>query len=69
MTIHNCKCANNVNGLCYGNCISSYQNMIQRGEDTDLKPFKETQCPGYIAPGQPMFSGVKQGDTVVKPFN
>ena len=70
MTIYNCKCANNVNGLCYGNVSSSYQNEIQRGHNLEsFDPVTEVNCPGYIAPGQPMYKGVAQGDTIIPPFN
>jgi hypothetical protein len=59
---HYCKCQNNLCGLCYGQCKSTYQRDIGAGK------INETDCPGYLAPGQAGYEKypiVTQGDAVI----
>lgn len=59
MHIMNCNCANNKNGMCYGNTTMSDQQAINRNKEA------VEDCPGYIVPGNPPFQGVRQGPVAI----
>jgi hypothetical protein len=45
-----------------------YAEVYKEKQQKVYRAFVETDCPGYIPPGDPMFEGVPQGDRIVKPF-
>jgi len=70
MTLHNCLCANNKSGLCYGQASSAWHRQISeaRADDGAADAPTYTDCPGYIAPGGAMYEGDPQIFAPVDPF-